>query len=100
MAFVYGNALVKDGPDAAVSALNTVKSDTAHYYLSEWEFNHLGGNLLYQSFFKSHEQMAVEAFKINTLLFPNSANTYDSFAEGLRRTGRKKEAIAMYQSHY
>jgi len=39
LAFVYGSTLVKQGPDAAACAFNAVKSDTAHYYLSEWEFN-------------------------------------------------------------
>ncbi len=97
MAFVYGSTLVRQGPDAAACALNAIKGDTAHYYLSEWEFNQLGGNLLYRSSFEGHQQLAVEVFKINTLLFPDSFNTYDSYAEGLRENGRKKEAIMMYQ---
>jgi len=97
MAFVYGNALVKQGADAAASALNVIKSDTAHYYLSEWEFNQLGGNLLYRSEVSDHEKLAVEAFKINTLLFPDSFNTYDSYGEALRIVGKRQEAIAMYQ---
>jgi CubicO group peptidase (beta-lactamase class C family) len=97
MAFVYGSTLVKDGPDAAASALNAVKSDTAHYYLSEWEFNQLGGNLLYRSSFGGHKLLALEVFKINTLLFPDSFNTYDSYAAGLREVGMKQQAIKMYQ---
>ena len=97
LAFVYGSTLVKHGPDAAASAFNAVKSDTSHYYLSEWEFNQLGGNLLYGSSFEGHRSLAVEVFKINTLLFPNSFNTYDSYAEGLRAIGKKHEAIIMYQ---
>jgi len=97
MAFVYGSALVKDGPDAAAAAFNAIKSDTAHYYLNEWEFNQLGGNLLNLSKFEGHKGLALEVFKLNTILFPASANTYDSYAYGLRATGRKKEAIQMYQ---
>jgi CubicO group peptidase (beta-lactamase class C family) len=97
MAFLYGSTLVKHGPDAAACALNVVKDDTAHYYLSEWEFNQLGGNLLYRSAFDGHQNMALEVFKICTLLFPHSYNTYDSYAEGLIVTGRKQEAIQMYR---
>ena len=97
MAFVYGSTLVKHGADAAASALNVIKSDTAHYYLSEWEMNQLGGNLLHRSTVENHEKLAVEAFKINTLLFPDSFNTYDSYGEGLRMIGKRQEAIAMYQ---
>jgi CubicO group peptidase (beta-lactamase class C family) len=97
LAFVYGNALVNQGPDAAIVLFNSLKSDTAHYYLSEWEFNQLGGNLLYGSSFEGHERLAVEVFKMNTFLFPASFNTYDSYAEGLRATGKKQQAIIMYQ---
>lgn len=97
MAFVYGSTLVKQGVDAAASAFNVIKSDTAHYYLSEWEFNQLGGNLLHVSKIENHEQLAAEVFKINTLLFSGSFNTYDSYAESLRVLGKKDEAIAMYK---
>jgi len=97
LAFVYGSTLVKQGADAAATALNAFKSDTAHYYVSEWEFNQLGGSLLYGSSFDTHQALALEVFKINTLLFPDSFNTYDSYAEGLRVTGKKHEAIRMYK---
>ena len=97
MAVVYGTTLVKQGPDAAACALNAIKGDTAHYYLNEWDFNQLGGNLLNLSKFEGHGQLALEVFKLNTMLFPNSANTYDSYAYGLRATGKRKEAIQMYQ---
>jgi len=97
LAFVYGSTLVKEGPDAAACAYNAVKSDTAHYYISEWEFNQLGGNLLYRSSFEGHLSLALEIFKINTLLFPDSYNTYDSYAEGLKSIGKIKESINMYR---
>jgi len=97
LAFIYGSTLVKQGVDAAASAFNSVKSDTAHYYLSEWEFNQLGGNLMFGSAFKEHQEMALEVFKISTLLFPDSFNTYDSYGEGLQEVGKKNEAILMFQ---
>jgi len=97
LAFVYGSTLVKQGPDAAAAIFNASKSDTAHYYLSEWEFNQLGGNLLYGSSFEGHKDLALEVFKINTLLFPGSFNTYDSYGAGLREIGKKQQAIMMYQ---
>lgn len=97
MAFVYGSTLVKQGPDAAASAFNMIKNDTAHYYLSEWELNQLGGNLLFKSSFEGHQNLALEVFKVNTLLFPDSFNTYDSYAQGLREVGKKKEAVMMFQ---
>lgn len=43
------------------------------------------------------QKAAVSIFKVNTVLHPNSANVYDSYAEGLLHTGKKKEAVKNYQ---
>ena len=40
---------------------------------------------------------AAEVFKINTLVFPNSANTYDSYGESLWKLGKIEEAITNYE---
>ncbi len=39
----------------------------------------------------------MEVIKLNMLLFPKSANTYDSYGELLAKTGKKAEAIVMYK---
>jgi len=52
---------------------------------------------LYGSSFEGHKDLALEVFKINTLLFPGSFNTYDSYGAGLREIGKKQQAIMMYQ---
>jgi len=39
----------------------------------------------------------LEVFKLNTLLYPASFNTYDSYAEALAGAGKKEDAIKMYQ---
>jgi tetratricopeptide (TPR) repeat protein len=39
----------------------------------------------------------LEAFKINTLLFPTSFNVYDSYGDAFRQLGRRTEAMLMYQ---
>ena len=36
-------------------------------------------------------------FEINTKLFPESANAFDSYAESLMKMGRHEEAIKYYQ---
>ena len=97
LAFVYGSTLVKAGSDAAACALNIVKDDTLHYYMSEWELNHLGGSLLYGSSFDGHRQLALEVFKLNTFLFPQSFNVYGSYGDGLREMGKRREAVLMYE---
>lgn len=97
LAMLYGNTLVKEGPEMAISKLNLMKADTAHYYLSEWEMDKVGGDLFFGSDFKGHQELGVEAFKLNTLLFPAGYNTYDSYGEVLRLTGKKQAAVLEYR---
>ncbi len=102
IAKIYGYTLLWKGVIAANAILETLKKDTANYYLSEDEMNTLGydfmGNsnpyhLPEQHFYKQ----AVETLKTNAALFPNSWNAYDSYAEALLGDGQIDEAIKMYQ---
>lgn len=97
LAILYGNTLVKEGADMAVSKLNQFKADTANYYLNEWEMDKVGGELFFGSDFTGHQQLGIEAFKLNTILFPDGYNTYDSYGEALRISGQKAAAILEYQ---
>ena len=92
----YGMAMVKKDIDYAMTVFNELKADTS-YYLSEWEINNLGYDLLYKSSVKDHKVKALEVFKIATLAFPESFNTYDSYAQALAEVGKKEEAIRMYK---
>lgn len=93
----YGISLVEKGVDAAFCRLYELKNDTVHYYVNEDEINELGLQLLYASNSEGHNLLALEALKINTLLFPNSFNTYDSYGEALAKAGKIKEAVCMYK---
>jgi tetratricopeptide (TPR) repeat protein len=88
--------MVKGGIDSAATVFNQLKDDTTHYYVDEMELNRLGYDLL-SAPFPHHNDYALEVFKINTLLFPKSGNTYDSYAQVLADNGHKDEAIAMYR---
>ncbi|MBA4852581.1 serine hydrolase [Emticicia sp. BO119] len=90
----YGATLMKQGIDRAVTVFNELKTDSTNYYLSENEMNWLGYDLLFQA---SKKHYSLETFKINTFLFPNSFNVYDSYAEALNANGKREEAIMMYQ---
>ena len=91
LARIYGETMVLKGVDAAAAAFNELKDDTLHYYVDELEINRLGYDLLATPM----QRYALEAFKLNTLLFPKSANVYDSYADALDRNGYKEEAEAM-----
>jgi CubicO group peptidase (beta-lactamase class C family) len=92
---LYGETLVHQGPEAAISQFLTLKHDSSHYYMDELELNTLGFDLL-KAPLAGYQQLALEVFKINILLY-NSANSYDSYAEALAKNGKKEAAILMYQ---
>ena len=93
---VYGEALVAKGPDYAITKFNKLKDDSTHYYMNELEMNRLGLELL-QATSQTYQVLALEVLKLNTLLYPKSGNTYDSYAIALAQHNRKEEAIAMYR---
>jgi tetratricopeptide (TPR) repeat protein len=51
----------------------------------------------YQLLSRNKAMQALEIFKLNTQLFPNSANTYDCLAENYAVMGNKPLAIRFYQ---
>ncbi len=65
------------------------KNDPA---VSEGSINAMGYGLLHDGKFK----LAQDAFKINILLYPNSSNAYDSYAEACMKTGELDLAIKNY----
>jgi CubicO group peptidase (beta-lactamase class C family) len=94
---IYANALIDKDIDIAFIKFQELIDDTSHYYLSEEDMNDLGLQLLYEATFNRHNELALEVLKQNTLLFPNSFNTYDSYGEALAKVGKKDEAIYMYR---
>jgi hypothetical protein len=80
-------------------ALNFVveyKNDSKRRYVSdrlEAEINREGYNKMQSK----HMDIAHALFEINTKIFPESANAYDSYAECLMAMGRKEEALKNYQ---
>ncbi|GGH66595.1 hypothetical protein GCM10011379_20930 [Filimonas zeae] len=92
-AVAYVIALYRNGADAAAANLLSMRTDTAAYFLDEREMNRLGYALAGDGLFAE----ALEVMKVNTLLFPASFNTYDSYGDLLKRAGKKQEAIWMYE---
>lgn len=93
----YAKLLVAKGIDTAFCKLRELQSDSTHYVLDEDEMNNMGLALLDETAVIGHREKALEILKLNTLLFPESFNTYDSYGEALAKTGQKGEAISMYK---
>jgi CubicO group peptidase (beta-lactamase class C family) len=93
LAKAYIITLHQKGADAAAVLFNELKTDTSHYFMDEKELNQLGYNLMNDGY----RGEALEAFKLNTFLYPSSFNAYDSYAEALAKAGKKDDAIKMYE---
>src|SRR6218665_574267 len=93
LAKVYGQTLIKEGPEAAFAKLIELEDDTVHYVLRERDMNQLG----YQFLFNHYTLQSQETFKMNIFLHPNSSNAYDSYGDALATNGEKSEAIIMYK---
>lgn len=76
-----------------IDAVNQLKKQQAERPYSESDINAWGYQLLQQD----KKQEALEVFKLNVKLYPKSANTYDSLADGYEGIGDKKQAIVNYQ---
>lgn len=76
-----------------IQAFNEDKKEQVAYNNSEDDLNNWGYELLR----KNENEKAADVFKLNMLLNPKSANTYDSYGEALLKINKKEEAIAMYK---
>jgi CubicO group peptidase (beta-lactamase class C family) len=91
-ALAYAKSLLKSGKDDAAATLSSLRQDSA-YALSEQEMNLIGLQLQDDG----QPKAALEVLKMNTIIFPQSFNVYDSYAEVLRKQGKKDASIAMYR---
>lgn len=89
----YGQALVAEGPTAALIKLNRLRADPGRWLTTKGGLNRLGYDLLHNG----HPTLALEAFRTNLLLHPDDGNLYDSYAEALVANGRNAEAILAYE---
>lgn len=69
------------------------KGESAVYNVDESAVNTFGYALLSEN--KINE--ALEVFQLNTVLYPDAWNTYDSYGETLLKVNRKKEALENYK---
>ena len=90
---VRGAEILRRGTSYLVIALNELKREELSYRHSEDDLNSWGYLLLQQG----EMQKALDVFKLNVSLYPNSWNVYDSYGETLLKNGQKEEALKMYK---
>jgi tetratricopeptide (TPR) repeat protein len=80
--------------DEAVAAYKKMQAaNPSDPSVAETRFNELGYTFLR----KKEYAKAIAVFRLNTELYPGSANPYDSLGEALEASGDKAGAIAMYK---
>lgn len=72
------------------------KQKKSGYNVNEDVINSFGYELLK----KNKNEDALKIFELNTKLYPNSFNTYDSYGECLMKIGQKKKGIKAYKKSY
>jgi CubicO group peptidase (beta-lactamase class C family) len=85
--------LVKRGFENAGAVAAELKAKDAKFDLREGDLNGWGYRLVEDGKVKE----AIEIFKLNVSLYPESANTYDSLAEAYETAGDKALAIKNYR---
>jgi len=94
IAFSYGQDLYQNGANYALARLITLQADSLHYTLAESEMDRIGLEFSRTKF----QDYALEAYKLNTLLFPNSWKTYANYASALSaKKENRQAAILMFQ---
>ena len=86
-------ALDAKGFDHVTEAFAELKKNDKGFIVSEDELNNWG----YSFLGKGKKEKALEIFKLNTALFPESSNTWDSLAETYESMGDKPAAIRNYK---
>jgi Peptidase family S41 len=95
MSEIVARAITAGDTAGAERAARAAMATTRNRFRSiEQEINALGYRLLGSG----SPAQSVLAFQLNTRLYPESANTFDSLGEALLAAGRREEAIAAYRN--
>jgi dienelactone hydrolase len=90
MSFEDFNVLARSQGYRDLEALvKRLKNQSPEIRLQEWKLNNLGLQLLFQGKVKE----GINILSLNTILYPNSANAFDSLAEGYLIQDNKELAI-------
>jgi CubicO group peptidase (beta-lactamase class C family) len=86
-------AIIEKGASESLKNYRQQRDQPNAAKISEFRINRIGYVLLQMKKIDD----AIEVFKLNTTDFPNSANAWDSLADGYQAKGDKESAIKYYQ---
>lgn len=83
-----------DGLESAIKQYRKILQDDSEMYdISESELNMLG----YYYLNHNRTELAIEVFKLNTVAYPDSPNTFDSLGEAYMKAEMNALALEQYQ---
>jgi CubicO group peptidase (beta-lactamase class C family) len=89
-----GKVVINEGGEKAKEHYEQLKLMAAHEYdFNEHQLNNLGYQLLNEGYLEE----ALTIFKINVEAYPEVANTYDSYGDGLLAAGDTLKALNYYR---
>ncbi len=90
--FLY-ESMKEKGIDYTLENAERLLEENGYEIQRDFEINIFGYTLLEEKLY----DMAIAIFTLNTRLFPNVANTFDSLAEAYMVSGDKENAIKFYK---
>lgn len=84
-AFAYARDLYEKGRDVATALLEEHRADTVRYELDEAEMDRVG---LEFSRTSQYQAYSLEAYRLNTVFFPQSRRAFDNYASALARSDK------------
>lgn len=93
LALLLSKAIKEKGVKDAIAEMTGYKDKKDAYRINEGEINALGYRLMLEKMINE----AIEVFKFNVLLYPESANVYDSLGEAYLESGDKENAKINYK---
>lgn len=88
--------IVAENVDAAIERYHTLRERYGDGFAYDFRVNSLN-NLGYQLLNDSKIDEAIAIFRLNTEMYPQSSNAFDSLAEAYMKKGETERAIALYQ---
>ncbi|HMB90033.1 MAG TPA: c-type cytochrome [Rhodothermales bacterium] len=88
--------IVAEDVDAAIARYHTLRERYGDGFAYDFRVNTLN-NLGYQLLGEDKIDEAIAIFRLNTEMYPQSSNAFDSLAEAYMKKGEPERAIALYQ---
>jgi tetratricopeptide (TPR) repeat protein len=82
-----------DSLKTSLAKIRTLRQSDSNIYFDEASFNAIG----YQLLASGKIPEAIEVFRLNVELFPESSNVYDSLGEAFMKSADKEQAIKNYK---